>query len=121
MVGWHHQLNGHESEQTLGHSRGQRSLACCSPRGQEESDTAQRLNCNRHTCREMQRLSLCTGDKPLYCAWEARVWKEFGKTVALSEFLYNKDTHGLLSSLLKKFKNHEGTIIKWNQSKKEKN
>ena len=29
MVGWHHRLNGHEFEQTLGHSEGQRSLACC--------------------------------------------------------------------------------------------
>ena len=31
MVGWHHQLNGHESEQTPGDSEGQGSLACCSP------------------------------------------------------------------------------------------
>ena len=31
MVGWHHQRNEHESEQTLGYSEGQRSLACCSP------------------------------------------------------------------------------------------
>ena len=31
MVGSHHQLNGHEFEQTLGDSEGQRSLACCSP------------------------------------------------------------------------------------------
>ena len=31
MVRWHHQLNGHEFEQTLGHSRRQRNLACCSP------------------------------------------------------------------------------------------
>ena len=30
MVGWHHQLSGHEFEQTLGDSEGQRSLACCS-------------------------------------------------------------------------------------------
>ena len=30
MVGWHHRLNGHESEQTLGDSEGQGSLACCS-------------------------------------------------------------------------------------------
>ena len=30
MVGWHHQLNGHEFEQTSGDSGGQRSLACCS-------------------------------------------------------------------------------------------
>ena len=31
MVGWHHRLNGHEFEQTLGDSEGQGSLACCSP------------------------------------------------------------------------------------------
>ena len=29
MVGWHHQLNAHEFEQTLGDSEGQGSLACC--------------------------------------------------------------------------------------------
>ena len=31
MVGWCHQLNGHEFEQTPGDSEGQGSLACCSP------------------------------------------------------------------------------------------
>ena len=31
MVGWHHQLNRHEFEQTPGNSEGQGSLACCSP------------------------------------------------------------------------------------------
>ena len=31
MVGKHHQLNGHEFEQTLGDSGGQVRLACCSP------------------------------------------------------------------------------------------
>ena len=31
MVGWHHQLNGHKSEQVLGVSEEQGSLACCSP------------------------------------------------------------------------------------------
>ena len=39
MVEWHHQLNGHEFEQTPGDSEGQRSLACCSPWGLKESDT----------------------------------------------------------------------------------
>ena len=29
MVGWHHQLKGHESEQTPGDSEGQGSLAIC--------------------------------------------------------------------------------------------
>ena len=31
IVGWHHQLNGHEFEQTLGDSKRQGSLACCTP------------------------------------------------------------------------------------------
>ena len=38
MVGWHHQLNGHEFEQTPGTSQRQGSLACHSPRGCKESD-----------------------------------------------------------------------------------
>ena len=38
MVGRHHQHNGHESEQTLGDTEGQRSLACCSPWGHTELD-----------------------------------------------------------------------------------
>jgi len=33
MVGWHHQLNGHEFEQTPRVGEGQGSLACCSPWG----------------------------------------------------------------------------------------
>ena len=33
MVGWHHQLHGHEFEQTPGDSKGQESLVCCSPWG----------------------------------------------------------------------------------------
>ena len=40
MVGWHHRLDGHEFEQTLGDGEGQGSLACCSPWGRKESDTA---------------------------------------------------------------------------------
>ena len=44
MVGWHHQLNGHEFEQAQGVVDGQGSLACCSPWGLEELDTTERLN-----------------------------------------------------------------------------
>ena len=43
MVGWHHQLDGYELEQALGVGDGQGSLACCSPWGPEESDTAEQL------------------------------------------------------------------------------
>ena len=39
MVGWHHQLNGHEFDQTLGDGEGQGSLVCCSPWGCKESET----------------------------------------------------------------------------------
>ena len=44
MAGWHHWLNGHEFEQTLGVGDGQGSLACCSPLGLKESDMTERLN-----------------------------------------------------------------------------
>ena len=33
MVGWYHQLNGHEFGETLGVGDGQGGLACCSPQG----------------------------------------------------------------------------------------
>ena len=37
-------IYGHEFEQTLGDSEGQRSLACCSPWGHRELDRTERLN-----------------------------------------------------------------------------
>ena len=47
MVGWHHQLDGHEFEQALGTGDGQRSLVCCSSWGHKELDLTQQLN-NHH-------------------------------------------------------------------------
>ena len=44
MVGWHHQLDGHEFEQALGVGDGQGSLACCSPWDLKESNTTKWLN-----------------------------------------------------------------------------
>ena len=44
MVGWHHQLNGHEFEQTPGDGDEQESLECCSPWGHKESDTTEQLS-----------------------------------------------------------------------------
>ena len=40
MVGWNHQLNGHEFEHTLGDSDGQGSLACGNPRGHKVSQSS---------------------------------------------------------------------------------
>ena len=55
MVGWHHQLNGHEFEQTPRDGEEQGSLACCSPWGHKESGMTERLN-NNNRYEEMQRL-----------------------------------------------------------------
>ena len=43
MVGWHHQLDGHEFEQAPGVSDGQGSLVCYSPWGHQESDITDQL------------------------------------------------------------------------------
>ena len=53
MVGQHHQLNGHESEQTLRDSEGQRSLECYNPLGHKGPDTTQQLNNNHLNTLEM--------------------------------------------------------------------
>ena len=44
LVGWHHWLDRHESEQALGVGDGQEILAYCSPWGHKESDTTEQLN-----------------------------------------------------------------------------
>ena len=46
MVGWHHRLNGHEFEQTLGDGEGQGSLVCYNLWSFKESDMTQQLNNN---------------------------------------------------------------------------
>ena len=44
MVGWQHQLNGHEFEQVPGDGEGQGRLLCCSPWGHKDLDTIQGMN-----------------------------------------------------------------------------
>ena len=46
MVGWHHRLNGHEFEQTLGDTERQGSLVGYSSWGCKELDITERLNNN---------------------------------------------------------------------------
>ena len=48
MVEWHHQLDGHEIEETLGVGDGQGSLVCCRLWGHKESDTTEWLNWTRY-------------------------------------------------------------------------
>ena len=55
IVGWHHQFNGHEFEQTLEDSKGQGSLACySSPWIAKESDMTEQLNKNTHLITDSQ-------------------------------------------------------------------
>ena len=44
IVGWHHWLNGHESEKAPGVGDGQGGLACCSLWGHKQLDTTEQLN-----------------------------------------------------------------------------
>ena len=44
MAGWHHRLDGHEFEWTLGVGAGQGGLVCCNSWDHKESDTTERLN-----------------------------------------------------------------------------
>ena len=62
MVGWHHQLNGHEFEQTPGDGERQGSLVCCSPWDPKELDMTERLN-NNNT-----RLSFKVFDEKMKCS-----------------------------------------------------
>ena len=44
MAGWHHCLDGRESEWTLGVGDGQGGLVCCDSWGRKELDMTERLN-----------------------------------------------------------------------------
>ena len=46
VVGWHHQLKGHEFAQTPRDGEEQGRLVCCSPWGHKESDMTERLTNN---------------------------------------------------------------------------
>ena len=47
IVGWHHGLHGHESEQTPGDNEGQGSPVSCSPWDCKDWDMTSRLNNNK--------------------------------------------------------------------------
>ena len=62
MVGWHHRLNGHEFEQTLGDGEGQESLTCCSPWGHRESDMTDCWNSNNSHSETSSSAAVVLGD-----------------------------------------------------------
>ena len=54
MVGWYHQLNGHEFGWTLGVADAQGGLVCCGSWCQKESDMTERLN--RTDCNSISKI-----------------------------------------------------------------
>ena len=63
MAGWHHQLDGHESEWTPGVGDGQGGLACCDSWSRKESDTTERLNWTELTPTDLSSGLKCTHHK----------------------------------------------------------
>ena len=61
MAGWHHRLDGRESEWTPGVGDGQGGLMCCDSWGYKESDTTERLNWTE--------LNVLVDTHTLYCIW----------------------------------------------------
>ena len=56
VVGCHHQLNGHELEQTLGDREGEGSLAFCSSWGHKESDKTEQLSLSQQMAKTLELL-----------------------------------------------------------------
>ena len=72
MIVWHHQLNGHGFEQTLGDSERQGSLVCCSPWGGKELDMTEQLNNNdQYSCLKN---SLDRGAGQVTVQWVTKGW-----------------------------------------------
>ena len=65
MVGWHHQLDGHEFEQAPGVGDGQGSLACCSPWGHKELDMTKQLVWTENVVQGPERVSEDNASKEL--------------------------------------------------------
>ena len=74
MVGWHHQFR-YRFEQALGIGDGKGSLACCSPRGHEKSDTTEHTHSltESHYCFAPSSVSL---RMRMVCIWIYRAWEE---------------------------------------------
>ena len=71
MAGWHHWLNGCESEWTLGVGDGQGGLACCSSWGRKELDTAEQLNWTEQTDGNGCQLDLSANHFTIYTSIES--------------------------------------------------
>ena len=65
MAGWHHQLDGRESEWTPGVGDGQRGLACCDSWCRRESDTTERLNWTELSGKKKKKITVFSLNCPI--------------------------------------------------------
>jgi len=73
MVRQHHQLNGHESEQTLGESKVQGSLVCCRPWGHRV-----RHDLVVEPQQQLESTTASKGESPLQCVGILWPWEKQG-------------------------------------------
>ena len=76
MAGWHHWLDGHESEWTLWVGDGQGGLACCDSCRRKESDTTERLNWTELVAQMVKHLSAMQETWVRSLGWEDHLEKE---------------------------------------------
>ena len=94
MAGWHHWVDGRESEWSPGVGDGQGGLACCNSWAHKELDTTEWLICSDLIVSWLLLLWLCVPSllwKVWYALWNSR--KAYGR-----RFLYLGKSHGVLWS-----------------------
>ena len=84
MVGRHHELNGHEFEQSLGVGDGQESLVSCSPWSRKESDMTEQLNWTEHYIKKF----LCQRKINMHQYFSICITLHFRSIICLIRFLF---------------------------------
>ena len=85
VVEWHHQLNGHEFEQTPGDNEWQGSLACCSLWGCKKSDTTEQLNKNTDIKGEVESNTIIVRDFSISFTSIDKSFRQNKETQALND------------------------------------
>ena len=108
MVGWHHQLNGHEFEQAPG-DEGQESLVCCCPWNCKELDVTERLNIAACVLSIFRIACACFSITNFSCIYlntereNVRTFKYVCKGSIPSSYPFVTNTHGFSNEEIKCF------------------